>query len=60
MSNSRRVMQRLRSQQSRNRRVALLHEKTEISNNEQVEATSAEIDVKILQEQEMECIINLK
>ncbi len=35
-------MQRLRSNQQRNRRVALLHEKTEIGNNEQVEVQNKE------------------
>ena len=45
-------MQRLRSNQQRNRRVALLHEKTEISNNEHIEVPSPETDVEKLQEQE--------
>ena len=45
-------MRRLRSNQQRNRRVALLHEKTEIGNNEQVEVPSPETDVEKLQEQE--------
>ena len=45
-------MQRLRSNQQRNRRVALLHDNKTIINNENAEVPSAETDVKILQEQE--------
>jgi hypothetical protein len=43
-------MQRLRSNQQRNRRVALLHEKTEISNNEPVEVQNKESESTVKQD----------
>jgi len=52
MSNSRRVMQRLRSNQQRNRRVAMLLDQKTITYNEHIEVPSPETDVEKLQEQE--------
>ena len=49
-NNRRRIMQRLRSNQQRNRRVALLHEKTEIGNNEQVEVQNKESESTVKQD----------
>ena len=45
-------MQRLRSNQQRNRRVALLHDNKTIINNENAEVQSKNPDIDILQEQE--------
>jgi hypothetical protein len=52
MSNSRRVMQRLRSNQQRNRRVAMLLDQKTITYNEHTEVQSEKSDIDILQEQE--------
>jgi hypothetical protein len=51
-NNRRRIMQRLRSNQQRNRRVALLHDNKTIINNENAEVQGEKPDTDIMPKQE--------